>query len=143
MESFALAGSASAPLAISTAPPRRRPRRAAPATARIFRAVGKAAPPRPVSPARSTWAISPAWPAAPAGRPSRERAVAAEVGLQPERRARRHQPRQLARGQVVAGGPGAVHRGHEVVRDEPALRAAGPARPGRPRDHAPGGRPGC
>ena len=61
MKSFPLAGSDSAPLAITTAPPRRLPRRPAPATARIFRAAGNAAPPRPVRPARSTSAISPAW----------------------------------------------------------------------------------
>jgi hypothetical protein len=50
--SFALAGSPSVPLAITTA--RRRPA----ATAASFRAVGKLAPPRPVSPARATSVIS-------------------------------------------------------------------------------------
>ena len=59
--SLPLAGSDSAPLATTTAAPRRRPRpdrAAAAVTARILRAIGKAAPPRPVSPARSTAAIS-------------------------------------------------------------------------------------
>ena len=105
---------------------------------------GRAAPPgqagplhlrRSARPGRAPQQAPPGPAACGRAGAGRERAVAAEVGLQSERRPGRDQPGQLGRGRAWAGGPGAAHRGHDVVQDEPAARAAGarPAsRPSRP-----------